>query len=312
MELGRVGWKGEGTYRVLSYYFTVRWNWRRAGSCLDQTLAAFAIAPDPSEVADPPTPGIPPRYSLVSQASGNGRRYLLLYGEHEMAASRDERDVLNHFLWHVNAEAMRHTRDFFVVHAGAVATTRGEGLLLPGPSGSGKTSLVAGLVRAGFDYLSDEAALVDPVTRQLYPYPRALALKPGIFGEFAALRAKVDGSMLLSSQWYVPPDTLRPGAARGPCSIGFVVVPRYEREAPTRLTAISPAAAVTELARNAVNLGVYRERALQLLAEVVRGARSYRLVSGDLGEAVAAITDLTGGDAGGAASPGHARDRHPA
>ena len=45
-------------------------------------------------------------------------------------------------------------RDF---PAGSVAC-RGRGLILPAPSGGGKTTLVAGLVAAGFDYLSDEVA----------------------------------------------------------------------------------------------------------------------------------------------------------
>jgi len=42
-----------------------------------------------------------------------------------------------------------------------------------------------------------------------------------------------------------------------------------------------------------MNLPRYRARALPLVAAVVRRARSYRLVSGDLQEAVSAITELS-------------------
>jgi len=34
--------------------------------------------------------------------------------------------------------------------------------VLPAPSGSGKTTLTAGLVAAGWGYLTDELAILDP------------------------------------------------------------------------------------------------------------------------------------------------------
>ena len=48
-----------------------------------------------------------------------------------------------------------------------------------------------------------------------------------------------------------------------------------------------------EVLRNAFNLPVYRSRALPVVAEVVRGAKCYRLVSGNLDEAVKAVTRAT-------------------
>jgi len=63
------------------------------------------------------------------------------------------------------------------VHAGAVAW-RGRAIVLPGASGSGKSELVAALLRAGADLLSDEYAILD-TAGAARPYPRALVLRRG-------------------------------------------------------------------------------------------------------------------------------------
>jgi hypothetical protein len=46
------------------------------------------------------------------------------------------------------------------LHAAGLATKDGEGVLLVGPPGSGKSTLAIGLIRAGWNYLSDDAVLL--------------------------------------------------------------------------------------------------------------------------------------------------------
>jgi hypothetical protein len=48
----------------------------------------------------------------------------------------------------------------YSLHAAGLATKDGEGVLLVGPSGSGKSTLAIGLIRAGWNYLSDDAVLL--------------------------------------------------------------------------------------------------------------------------------------------------------
>jgi hypothetical protein len=48
----------------------------------------------------------------------------------------------------------------YSLHAAGLATKDGEGVLLVGPSGSGKSTLSIGLIRAGWNYLSDDAVLL--------------------------------------------------------------------------------------------------------------------------------------------------------
>lgn len=48
----------------------------------------------------------------------------------------------------------------YSLHAAGLSTSDGEGVLLVGPSGSGKSTLAIGLIRAGWNYLSDDAVLL--------------------------------------------------------------------------------------------------------------------------------------------------------
>jgi hypothetical protein len=292
-ELKRVRWVGEATYRVLSYYFSVRWNRAMIGRYVDHILGAFAVAPDPSEQRNPPTPGMPPAYSLARLGTSVPHPFRLLYGGDPLIEVDQAGPLFHHFFWHVNSEAMRRTGDFLLVHAGAVATPSGAGVLLPGSSGSGKSTLVGALVQAGFGYLSDEAGAIDPVSGRLYPFPKALTLK----GD--AIRTLADA--LPAQEWrpaggfevHATAEDIRRGSTHGPCEVGFVIAPTYRPGGETALTRMSRATALLLLVENSFNTRVYGSRTIPLLERTLRGARCYRLVSGDLGMAVAAVQRLT-------------------
>lgn len=295
-ELARVRWTGESNYRVLSYYFTLRWNRAPIGEYVHHVLQGFAVPPDPAEMRIPPTPGMPPTYNLVDLGKFAERRYRLLYPETPLSASDAVGDVLHHLFWHVNSEAIRRTGNFLLIHAGSVVSPTGHGVLLPGGTGSGKTTLAMGLVRAGFGYLSDEAGAIDPVGGRVYPYPKALTLKRDPAELLPGLRLGNGHRRMMRGVWHVRAEDLRPAALPGPTEARLVVFPRYDPDAARAgLASISRAEGVVALAENTLNLAVYGSRALRLLGRVARRARFYRLVSGDLDEAVRSIVRLTRG-----------------
>jgi hypothetical protein len=77
----------------------------------------------------------------------------------------------------VDADFVHRLDDAVAIHAGAVAW-RGSVLLFPGASHSGKSTLVAELLKHGFEYFSDEYALID-ANGFAHPYPRALMIRGG-------------------------------------------------------------------------------------------------------------------------------------
>ena len=282
---------------MLSYYFTIEWDWPGVEEYLMHVLGGFAVPDDPGELRSPPTPGLPPKYRLVDAGKGRRGRYRLFFGAGTLIASRQPSDALFHLFWHINSETIRRTGDFLLIHSGAVQAPGGGGVLLPAASGSGKTTLVAGLVRAGFGYLSDEAAAIDPVSRKVYPYPKALTLKQELATLFPDISLPPVRRQWMDGQYHLRPEDLHPAPSARPCTVALVIAPRYVEGASIELTPMTPGEAAVELGRNALNLSLYRSRALPVLADVVGGARSYRLVSGNLGEAVAVVQDLAANNA---------------
>jgi hypothetical protein len=294
MKLDRIRWKGEATYRALSYYFSVRWNVEGIEAFLDRAFGSFAVAVDPDESPWFFTPNVPPQYSIIRRSSERNP-YRLLYGgvEGELTRGNNLESVLGQLLTHVNGLAVRRSGDYLLIHAGAVSTPAGQGVLLPAVSGSGKTTLTAALVRSGFRYLSDEAGAIDPVTRMLHPYHKALTLKEGHASVFPELCPNGDGKSWLVGQWPVPTDEIRAGSAGSPCRIRFIIAPTYQSGAATDVTPVTPAEGAMLLLTNTLNLPVYRGRALLIATDVARQARSYRLVTGNVEDALEAITQLT-------------------
>ncbi len=66
-----------------------------------------------------------------------------------------------------------------ILHAAALETKSGEGVLLAAPSGHGKSSLTQELVQRGCRFLSDDYAPLDPAAALIAPYPRTIGIQPG-------------------------------------------------------------------------------------------------------------------------------------
>jgi hypothetical protein len=184
------------------------------------------------------------------------------------------------------------------LHAGGVEQA-GVGVVLPGVMEAGKTTLVAGLVRAGFDYFTDEAVALDRSTLEIHPYPKPLSIDRGAWPLFPELEphAVATDDDPRDGQWQVPVEAIRPGAVGEPCRVDVIVFPRYERGARTSLEPLRRAEALVELAKNTFEFDVQARTALDLLAEVVRGRECYRLPMGDLEGAVELVSRLVGAPA---------------
>ena len=207
------------------------------------------------------------------------------------------RMIVDYVLWHVNSEAIGGADHHLALHAGAVALD-GKAVILPAPPDSGKTTLTAGLVRAGFEYLSDEAALIDPSTAMVHPFPRAMWMEPPTVELLGRTGGGVPALEDDRNHYQVLAEDLRSGSAGGPCPVGLVIAPMYQRGSTTRLEPIGRAEAVRMLAENSFNFPKFGARGLDVLHRLVAGARCFRLRVGDLESAVAAVSDLVGRGSG--------------
>ena len=157
----------------------------------------------------------------------------------------------------------QHAREVLFVHAGVVGW-QGRAIIIPGKTLSGKTSLVAALVRAGADYLSDEYAVLD-TGGLVHPYQKPLSVRDST-GVGKPVRAEDLGGKI----------------AVNALPVGIVVHTRYETEKTWQPRALSAGEAMMALLENTVMVRKNPKRAMEILARSVQGVSAF---AGPRGEA---------------------------
>jgi hypothetical protein len=265
-----------GPFRALGHEFVVRTMDVALGRYLEAVLDPF-VDGDASPLA----------YSVVDRGEATKNRYALYFGRERLALTHSGSFAVATLLWHVNRGAISSgSREFVLVHAGAVEWA-GRAVVFPAPMESGKTTLVAGMVRAGARYLSDEAAAIEPQTLLVHPFPKALTIGAGSWGVLADLAPKVDPQLAryMRDDWHIDARAIRPDCLAPPSAPSFVIAPTYVRNATTSLEPMTRADAVMHLGQNSFNLTEHGRRGLDVLAAVARRSTCHRLVVGDLDEA---------------------------
>lgn len=272
----------ERTYRALGYDFRLRGDARRGLQLTHRYLAPFEVK------------GLSTRRTLTVTRSRGWGNFEVWRGRRMLGNPSSFGALLDYLLSFVNQEAIRRARRAFTVHAGA-GSRNGAGIVLPAGMDSGKTTLMAGLVRAGFDYLSDEAAIYDPGTGLLQPYPKSLTLSQASMEALPGLERHLPPELAWGTRWqyHIRHEDLRPRSRGRPCPVRYVIAPKYRPGATTGLHPISRARAATILAQNSFNVRTFGRKVPEILGDMVAGAECFTLDVGDLGSAVRELVDLT-------------------
>jgi hypothetical protein len=283
--------------RGLSYRFAVRADDESLGRLVDALLAGLRDPGDPTPVEH--------WYSLTKSEGDPGTVDVRRDGD-ELARGQHPGDAVGWVMWDVNRAAAEAAGGSFLLHSGAIEAG-GTGVLFPGASGSGKSTLVAGLVRAGFGYLTDELAALDLASGRLTPYPKPITVKRGSFAVLSDMgpdtcRDSGHGPWA-GEEWQV---AVGEGTGRRigrPCEVGFVVVPRYDASVETALTPLSDTEAFFALAVNAVNLIPHGSAGTRALARLAADCRCFSITVADLDEACRLVEELVGSPAAAVSAP---------
>lgn len=270
-----------GRYRALGHDFAVRTTDAALAQYLELVLRPLAATGRARRL-----------YSVTGHHHGQGSYSLFLDGSKVLDAPSPEA-MCHVLLGHVNQEAVRQTPTHVILHASA-AEHRGRALVFPARSESGKTTLVAGLVRAGFGYFTDEAAAIHPGTLVVEPYPKSLSIDPGSWSLFPELEPPVPAALrhFVGLQWHVDPCSIRAGACAGAARPAFVIAPHFVAGARTRLEPLSRADALVLLVEGAFNARSHGRAGVEALAAMVHTSQCRRLVMGDLHDAVRLVGEL--------------------
>ena len=186
---------------------------------------------------------------------------------------------------------------FLDIHAGVVRDENGC-ILLPAPPGSGKSTLTAALVCAGFQFFSDEVALLEEETFNVFPLPLALCFKDTGVEAISQFYPQVktlpfhnrgDGKRVC----YMPPPAHSALADTSPQPVKALVFPSYLPDATTKLDRLEPLDALKLLMDQClvIDKQLDREKVAGMI-DWVLGMSSYRLTYSNTDEAVARIKSL--------------------
>lgn len=228
------------------------------------------------------------------------RRYAI-FGDGEEVFGRLRRDeVLPYLEWAINYRVIAKYNEYLQLHA-ATLGRQGQGVILVGQSGSGKSTLAAALAARGWEYLSDEFALIDPDTLLLHALPKALCIKAGSFDLIERLglplwRRRPYVKAFKGRVGYISPSDLN--VATGALPVRLIVFPRYRGGGGTSLFPVSRSRAAFSLAANAFNRDVFGQRLVSTLGQIVRQARCVSLEPDGLEDTCALLESLLDVDHG--------------
>lgn len=190
--------------------------------------------------------------------------------------------------WGLNWVVAAHEVSHLIIHA-AVLAKGDKAVIFPAPPGSGKSTLTAYLSRNGWRLLSDEMALITPLTSQVTPFVRAICLK--------------NSSIDLVKSWYpnetfssVARDThkgdvvhMAPGIEAiqnetKPATVVGIIFPKYNENTRFDVYEMNKATSYTMLTENAFNYSVLQEKGVKSVIHLVENAASFEVEYNDLEE----------------------------
>jgi hypothetical protein len=258
-----------------------------------QIASIFAAGQLPAAQA-PSGPGADAVYEIEPPGAGEGGKYTVWLNGDDVYGTASRNTVLWYLDSAITDRLNKRLTGYSLFHSGFVRY-KGRGILLPGESGAGKSTTIAALAMSGAAFYSDEIAVVDG-SHTVWPYPRALALKPGgwraiseAFPDLTARGAISEGTE--SPVWYVRPPVLAAGAD-GPARVDCIVLPRRAPGEAAKLTPVAKSAAISTLVRQSLDLKLKGKAGFEVIVALAQQADCYSLTVPDVHGTLAALEAL--------------------
>ncbi|MFZ7111193.1 MAG: hypothetical protein ACOWYE_05875 [Desulfatiglandales bacterium] len=192
----------------------------------------------------------------------------------------------------------RMIQGYQLFHAAAVSYN-GRAVVLPAPEGMGKTTLTVQMVKAGFKFLSDEVACMDPERQMVRPYPRKLNINASSCAllklpEYPEQYLRRSGTY--EKEWAIDIEQIVPRSLSPACPLAHIIFLRGLGETP-RLEPVSPSNALFRLFKYSFNPEPDPASLLFKFAPMMEGVTCHNLVSAGLMETARLVVELTDGRA---------------
>lgn len=236
--------------------------------------------------------------------SDNAGAYRLKINEYLFSWEISSQRLLSFVLDRLRKIAFHFSERHSGVHAAVLC--KGEtAMLMPAKSYSGKSTLSAALVAKGYQYLSDEMAVLDE-NFNARPVPLGLGLKEGSWEIIKSYMPQIE-HVTAMERWdgipikYLPVNyqctkgTTLKGAAlsRERKKITHLIIPNYQQGSPAKLTPLSVPQALYELFEAGYTQGKDQtEKSVEELIHQLSERPCYHLAFDNLEQAVQALDDL--------------------
>ena len=228
---------------------------------------------------------------------GENPPYSLSASGKEVFRGRNPVAALAFLEWFVINAVVKRNLTHIMLHASALAFGN-TGVIFPASSGSGKTTIALALIAQGFQYLSDEVAMIDAEDLTLHPLPRGLAIRENAFHLLQSLNKPPPSAgfypQTSSSHFrYFNPTAFTRQAAEPPVFVRHVVfLDKPAVSTKTHLKKISKAQAVSQLLSCSFANRPLAEGNIAHCIKLSQRTECYALTGGNLQERVNAVLDL--------------------
>lgn len=189
--------------------------------------------------------------------------------------------------WGLNYVIANCACEYVILHSG-IAAFNDKAVVFPAPPGSGKSTLSSYLQgQAGWRLLSDEMALILPMSNQVHPFVRPICLK--------------NNSINLVKKWYpkgqfstVAKDTTKGDVVhfspspqswkqrQDLATIKTIVFPKYQTDTPFDVYKLTKTQAFMQLAENCFNLPQLGKLGFDTICHIIDEVDSYEIIYNDV------------------------------
>lgn len=185
------------------------------------------------------------------------------------------------FEWGLNWTITSSANQYFIIHA-AVLEKNGQAIIISAAPGSGKSTLSAYLATQGWRLLSDELALIDPVTMQVYGTGRPINLKNQSIELMKNYYPEADFSPIAKDTHKGEVCLLKAPEAsiansHTPATPSLLLFVQYTPDEKCHIEKVPPAKSLIEIISNTFNFGLLNQLGFDIAKKLINNTQAYYL-----------------------------------
>jgi len=210
----------------------------------------------------------------------------IYYNDNLLYSNTNASESLLFLEWFINSFFLEKLNHFFHIHAGAVSIND-SGMIFPATNEVGKSTFTLYLAQRGFNYYSDEIALIDLNVNKIFPFPKGISLIKKEYDTLSRQYGYNDKNRFNvirdSEKAYYHPELREKDLVNG-APLKYIFFLKREKETKKPLTACSKGEGLIALIKNSFNPLTDGEQSFNQLMNVIDNVEIFFLdVNGEAG-----------------------------